>query len=324
MTVEGVDYAWARPDPVELHRIGKRFASRYLSYSITGKNLEAAERDQLHAAGLSIVLNWETRANAALDGFAAGRTHATSAANMARALGAPAQLPIYFSIDFEPVGPQWTAVAEYFRGIATVLPLTRVGVYGGYETIDRARMGRWATWLWQTYAWSGGRWHPAAHVQQYRNGVNLAGGEVDLNRAMTVYFGQWNPPGGAMNTLQEDWLKDIHFTLTTSEAGGPEHVRWILLNRRMDALEASLKALLSTGPETPAGRLSKVEELVTAMITDVREVRDRPPTVVDPDMLHEILKTGLREVVEDAVAGVLATAHNPRQDDPVDDESSTE
>jgi hypothetical protein len=75
-----------------------------------------------------------------------------------------------------------------------VLGPGRVGVYGSYATVAHCAAAGTAAWFWQTYAWSGGRWHPAAHLQQYRNNVALAGGTVDLTRAVTTDYGQWEKP----------------------------------------------------------------------------------------------------------------------------------
>lgn len=313
MAIEGVDYAWERPDPAGLYRAGKRFASRYLSYNTTGKNLTIAERDALWAAGLSIVLNWEAAASGALTGRAGGIAHATKAEQLRRDLGAPNDIPIYFSIDFLPAGTQWTTVADYMQGVRSVIGIARTGIYGGYETIDRAVMGHWAKWLWQTYAWSGGRWHPAAHVQQYRNGVSIAGGIVDLDRATTDYFGQWKG-SDVLTEEQATQLRDTHFTLTTPEAGGAEHVRWILMGERIATIESALTTLLGRGGDDQAAKLAKLEELVTSAITDIREVRDRPQAIVSPEAIREAFGDSLRETVEDAVAGVLRTARNPQED----------
>lgn len=190
MAIEGVDYAWSRPDPAELYAAGKRFASRYLSYDRTGKNLTAGEAAQLAAAGIAVVCNWEWQEGDASNGYDTGRTYALEAVRQAAAVGMPAGRPIYFSVDFDPAGA-YDAVDAYFRGIASVLPVEQIGAYGGYDTIDHLLSAGLIRWAWQTYAWSAGRWHPGAHVQQYRNGVIIAGGDLDLNRALVDDFGQW-------------------------------------------------------------------------------------------------------------------------------------
>jgi hypothetical protein len=59
------------------------------------------------------------------------------------------------------------------------------------------------------------RWHPRAHLQQYRNGVALAGGTVDLDRAATVDYGQWGQEDD-MPTKQEffGWMDEWAATPT--------------------------------------------------------------------------------------------------------------
>jgi Domain of unknown function (DUF1906) len=202
--IEGVDYAWSRPDPVGLYAAGKRFASRYVGLGSNpppqwpadpGKHLTPDEARALTAAGLSIVANAEGAADGALGGWNTGVEHARSAHAMAVACGMPPDRPIYFSVDFQPTDAQLKGpVADYLLGAASELGggTSRVGVYGSYKTIAFCAANGLARWLWQTYAWSAGQWHPAAHVQQYRNGVTLAGADsIDLDRAMVADFGQW-------------------------------------------------------------------------------------------------------------------------------------
>src|SRR5512138_2249096 len=117
---EGVDYAWSRPDPAGLYAAGKRFASRYLSYDDTGKNLTLVEAEQLAAAGIAIVANWEWRAGDAKSGFAGGAQYGAEAERQAAACGMPAGRPIYFSVDYDPAG-NYGPVDAYFQGIASVL-----------------------------------------------------------------------------------------------------------------------------------------------------------------------------------------------------------
>jgi hypothetical protein len=206
--VEGVDYAWSRPDPAGLYAAGKRFASRYLSYDRTGKNLTLAEAEQLAAAGIAVVANWEWRAGDAKAGYDAGRKYAAEAVRQAAACGMPAGRPIYFSVDYDPAG-DYAPVSAYFQGIGSVLPLEQVGAYGGYDTIEHLLSTSLIRWAWQTYAWSGGRWHPGAHVQQYHNGIVLAGGDLDLNRAMVADFGQWTPGGQDMASDDELYIQHV-------------------------------------------------------------------------------------------------------------------
>jgi hypothetical protein len=139
------------------------------------------------------VANAEGTTGGLKGGYAAGRSWAQQADDHFRALGMPADRPIYLSVDFDAGSADWPALEAAMDGAGSVLGRGRVGVYGGYDVIAHfvSMKDRLATWYWQTYAWSGGRWHPAAHIQQYRNGVTLAGADCDLNRAMVADYGQW-------------------------------------------------------------------------------------------------------------------------------------
>lgn len=188
--IEGVDYADARPSPAKLYALGKRFVVRYGGPGRTSKQLSASELKGLLDAGLSVVAN----AEGAADGYrgrTVGRAWAKQAEEHFRSLGMPGDRPIYFSVDWAAGPDDWADIDAALRGSAEIIGADRVGVYGGYSTIAHCMVARTARWFWQTYAWSGGKWHPAAHMQQYHNGVTVAGGDCDLNRAMVADYGQW-------------------------------------------------------------------------------------------------------------------------------------
>ena len=69
-----------------------------------------------------------------------------------------------------------------------------LGVYAGLRGVQWAARDGVAAWFFQTFAWSGGVWYAANHVEQYDNDVSLAGGTVDLCRAVKVNFGQLGCP----------------------------------------------------------------------------------------------------------------------------------
>lgn len=188
--MKGVDYSWSRPDPKALKKAGVKFVCRYLSYRTDGKNLTLDEARKLNAAGISIVSNWENSAGDLLGGYSAGVKHATEASKQHRKAGGPDTAPIYFSVDFDATSAQLRTCYEYLRGAASVLGWDRVGVYGGYAAI-KYMQSKGVKYLWQTYAWSGGKWVSGVHIQQYKNNVNFAGGYVDHNRGMQSNIGQW-------------------------------------------------------------------------------------------------------------------------------------
>jgi hypothetical protein len=182
LTVQGIDFAWGRPPYREAQRAGIKFVMRYISHDAS-KDLSGAELREWSRRGISVGVVFESTASRAAQGRAAGAADATYAKQRLIALGAPARLPVYFAVDFDPSNLQLGAVIDYLQGASGVLGKDRTGVYGGYGTIATAAHARVCRWFWQTYAWSGGRVHPATHIYQYRNGVRIGGVSCDLNHA---------------------------------------------------------------------------------------------------------------------------------------------
>ncbi|HEU0241233.1 MAG TPA: glycoside hydrolase domain-containing protein [Micromonosporaceae bacterium] len=193
MTTEGVDFANPRPSGAALKAAGKHFVIRYTSPNTTAnprKRLTAAEVKNYRSAGLDIGLVWETSTDRATQGRAAGVADAHAAETVRRALGIPSSVAQYFVAQDQPdiTGPQ---VVAYFQGVASAITLARTGAYAGYSVTKYLFDHRLITYGWQTYAWSNGLWDPRAQVQQYHNGVQVAGVTVDLCRAMVTHWGQW-------------------------------------------------------------------------------------------------------------------------------------
>lgn len=199
----GVDLAWGRPGVKALQNAGVRFVCRYLSHDTTGKNLDRAEAEAYSAAGIDIVVVWESTANRALDGHAAGAQDARDALAQAMACGMPPGRPVFFAVDFDATG-QTGAVNTYLDGAASVLGVDRVGVYGGYAAVHSALNGSHAKWSWQTYGWSGGNWDPRNHIEQYSNDHIIGGVGLDYDRAMKSDFGQWRVGASPSPQPQED------------------------------------------------------------------------------------------------------------------------
>jgi hypothetical protein len=192
MTLKGCDYAFAQPSVAALTAAGVKFVCRYLSTD-PAKNLSAAERDALHKAGISIVLVWETTGTSPKAGYAQGLDEARTARAQATALGCPTSVPIYYAVDFQPTGAQLSDVLDYLHGASDAEgSKDRVGPYGSYEVIEAAAAAGYAL-LWQTYAWSSGKWASQTTIRQTLNGTHIGGAEVDLDEATAGNYGQWTP-----------------------------------------------------------------------------------------------------------------------------------
>lgn len=280
MTVEGVDYAWDRPSAAGLAAAGKRFAVRYGGPGSVGKQLDAAERDQLLAAGLSIVANAEGTADGMRGGRSVGVAWARDAAQHFALLGMPDDRPIYLSVDFDAGPSHWPAIDAALRGAADVLGAARVGVYGGYDTIAHCAAAGTARWFWQTYGWSGGRWHDRAHLRQYRNHVSLAGGTVDLCRAMVDDYGQW---GQGRTDDMASFTDDHAATLTALGRALPQLVAQSgYTDGRMEALATGRDTVRQDlkGAGSPVWAVAQLKALAATLGGDLVDEQDIARQVV--------------------------------------------
>ncbi len=281
MAVEGVDYAWSRPDIGQLAAAGIKFACRYGGPGSSGKHLTLSEAQALSAAGIAVVANAEGSADGLINGFAAGVSWARLAEEHFRACGMPPGRPIYFSVDFDTTSGDWDELDAAMDGAASVIGRDRVGVYGEYTIIEHFAANGKARWYWQTYAWSSGRWSAHNHIEQYRNGVTIGGvGSVDLDRALTADYGQWTI--GDTDVSPAD-VKDIwqHY-LAPNGANMQDH----LLGAEGAAVDAAAGvAKLLERPPVEAAPVDPV-----ALAAAIRAV------LLSPEVLSEIAKAVVAEI----------------------------
>ena len=188
---DGLDYSWARPDPWALRRAGVTFVIRYVSH-VAGKGTTKGELQALGDAGIDVGLVYEREAGRMLDGLEAGKVDASFAHRLARDVGIPDGRPIYFACDQEVSSPgQLEACDNYTIGATDELGHLGVGVYGGYELIEHLHAHNACNYLWQTIAWSAGRWSSHAQLRQIAIERAVANSLVDIDRAIAPDFGQW-------------------------------------------------------------------------------------------------------------------------------------
>ncbi len=215
-----MDYSTARPSPSGLMAAGKRFVARYVGPGSSGKHLSASEARALRSAGLSIVSNAEG-SKAGYKGTDAGRSWASLADDDLRGIDSLASAkPIYFSVDWDAGPSDWASIDAALRGSASVIGANRVGVYGSYDVIAHCVAAGTAKWFWQTYAWSNGKLHPKAHIYQYHNGVNVAGGDCDLDRALVTDYGQWGQQEENQMSVWDEDVIPVQNHTATWVAGG--------------------------------------------------------------------------------------------------------
>jgi len=188
-----LDYSAGRPAASTIKAAGHVGVIRYVGTPGRTKNITKAEYQDLIRSGISVALVYENRAGDAGGGFAAGVTAARAARADANSVGFPADRPIHFAVDSDQVtDAQFRAVSAYLDGAASVLGgLTRVGVYGEFDVIER-NVGSHAKYGWQTVAWSGGRISSKAVLFQRLGQIYVGGIQVDVNSILAADWGQHN------------------------------------------------------------------------------------------------------------------------------------
>lgn len=273
--VECCDFAYSHPDPTGLRNAGIEGILRYFSKT-PGKGLTLAERNAAWAAGLWIRGLYESTAERALAGYAAGQADARLARSIARSLEYPDDLPIIFAVDFQATATQLAGpVSDYFRGIASIEAGDEA--YGGIATIQALVKNHLSAGGFQTYAWSSGRWDPDAEFEQYRNGVTIAGGVVDRCRALsTTRF--WEAPmtavdltPAAITAVRDAILGFRTDNLPPAGAGDPVDVKTALrmIEPRTKYLATTFAAAVLGGETEVTAALAKLQTAVEGTTASV-------------------------------------------------------
>ncbi|XEC92498.1 DUF1906 domain-containing protein [Paenibacillus tarimensis] len=179
----------------QLKETGYGFIARYLVPDKYSKHLTAEEAKIISDSGMDILSVWETTARRASGGGSTGQPDGATAFQLAREIGQPEGSAVYFAVDYDAHPADYDAIERYLRAVGAQLKGKYiVGVYGSHDMVEEMLRRGAAKTAWQTYAWSGGMKSAKANVYQYKNGVTVAGIEVDLNES---YGGEgfWNMAG---------------------------------------------------------------------------------------------------------------------------------
>lgn len=220
--LDAIDQSWGRIDPARAAAAGVKLICGYLSHD-PSKNWTADWIKRYHAAGIGVLLNWESDPGRPLLGGPAGAADGAAAVAQAEALiravgyspGSP--IGIMFSCDRDTTPAQYPAVDAYYRatGAATHPAGILNGAYGEADLIDHTHAAGLTQVEWQTLAWSNGRVSAEADLYQYRNGQTLANTSVDFDEIRhPASMGAWWPPGSAQESAASAGATKIGDTLT--------------------------------------------------------------------------------------------------------------
>jgi hypothetical protein len=126
---------------------------------------------------------FETTANRALAGYAAGKADALYVLDELSRLGLPPDLEVFFAVDSD-VDP--VSVDPYFQGVHDVYAAG--GVYGSYRVVHKLETELGIAG-WQTAAWSNGARDGAAAIFQSGGQKQIGTVTVDVDYAATL--GAW-------------------------------------------------------------------------------------------------------------------------------------
>lgn len=186
---------------------GFEFVCRYLVPS-GWKALTGEEADLISESGLYIVSVFETTADRALGGRAAGLNDGAVATRTAAQVGQPEGSAIYFAVDFDARPSQMQTVLEYIRAAGETSPGFFTGVYGSYAVIEAAKAEGVCSRYWQTYAWSYGAVADGIHLFQYENDIIVNGIAIDRDRSFgnEGWWKKGQPIPGEEDDMQlEQW-----------------------------------------------------------------------------------------------------------------------
>lgn len=198
MAVKGIDCAAAlTAEKAQIFKeLGYEFVGRYFCPDGEWKRLERWEAHAISAAGLRLLCVWETTANRAKGGMAAGAADGARAYNQALELSMPKDGVIYFAVDYDAQPADFDAIAAYLKAARQQTGEYKVGVYGSYRVIE-AMYERFGDELayWQCVAWSYGKISDHHDVYQAEWNVKIpeADHTVDINTCPDMdKAGLWN------------------------------------------------------------------------------------------------------------------------------------
>ena len=201
----GVDYSMTKVDWPAFFRAlkasGRDFIGRYLPWrGATWRQLTKVELDAAVAAGVDCFFWFEDSDNhfSARNGFAQGAADAEEALLALERLGVPSDTPVYNTVDFH--ASHGSEIDAYFRCVNTVVPVSQIGVYGNYITIDWVYQQSLATYFCQSNAWPQPQgWHPVAQMRQDVTSLWVGGVHRDRLTVTVDDFGQFRATQVRMN-----------------------------------------------------------------------------------------------------------------------------
>lgn len=165
MTYLGVDTAKRISTPVaaKIAEQNISFVGRYLVNQTMSKAITDDEAKRLHNAGLGVLLIYETYATRCREGETAGKRDGYEAYSLAKQIGVPDNMVIYFAVDYDAPKNDYAAIESYLYAAKSACAPYRCGVYGKADLINSVKADAYM----QCVAWSNGMVSSKANIYQY-------------------------------------------------------------------------------------------------------------------------------------------------------------
>lgn len=205
----GLDFSGARPGGAALAANGIGSVGRYL-----GTDWRCIGPDELNdylSNGVGVWFIKENRADGMLHGYGQGVQDALDAQAQLNVLGQPSAV-VYFTADFDAQPYQFAALDSYLAGVATVIPIPRIGLYAGIDYLNHA--ASIASWYWKTASSSfdhGKTANMQLHLIQTLDAVPISGTDYDV--IVQANHGQVGTIGTTTSTGPSDAVKAIQTAL---------------------------------------------------------------------------------------------------------------
>lgn len=188
-----VDFAWSKPPATVLKQYGVTVVICYVGPPGWGKTITQAQFSAYVNAGIAVALVFESGADDAAGGYAAGAANARLAlANIPHPVYGNSR-PIYFAEDSNIVPATREA---YWQGINSVIPSALVGDYGEGDLNQLLHDAGLSSWHWlsgsTSYPGSSGP-RPITNIWQ-RVGNPIPGYDTDPDDLLTEDVGQYPAP----------------------------------------------------------------------------------------------------------------------------------
>ena len=221
----GLDFSYARPGGTALAAAGVGSVGRYLGTD--GRCIDLAELNDYLSHGVGVWFIKENRANGMLDGYGQGAADAGAAQTQLNALG-QSNAVVYFTADFNAQPSQFGLLDQYLTGVASVIPVTRIGIYAGIDYMNHA--ANLASYRWKTASTSFDHGQIAAvtiHLIQTIDAVPIPSTDYDIivqaDHGQVGDIGTTTPANGPSDAVKaiQTALNTRGYTLDVDGIRGP-------------------------------------------------------------------------------------------------------